>query len=61
MKTIIIALLLSGCATLPGVEITDDERKACEALGCTVWTVPELQRLGRKFWGEGYAAGKKSI
>lgn len=63
MKTAILAIvLLSGCASLPaGIEMTDDERKACEAAGCTVWTRAELEQLVRMAMQRGYAAGKKSL
>lgn len=57
----LISLLLSGCANIPGVLITDDERKACEASSCSVWTFQELQNLARKFFKEGYQAGVSSI
>ena len=55
------AAVLSGCAQLPGVTITDAERATCEAQGCTVWTQGELESLARKFFKGGYAAGAKSI
>ena len=62
MKTaILLAALLSGCASMPGVQATDDERKACEAQTCTVWTVQELQGLARCFFQQGHNAGVKSI
>ena len=59
MKTL---LLLSGCASLPpGVEMTDDERAACEAQGCTVWTMDELRKLIGMAMRKEYEAGKKSL
>ena len=61
MKAFLIALLLTGCASIKGVAIDEDERKACEVEGCTVWTELELQTFAKKFWGMGYQAGKKSI
>jgi uncharacterized protein YceK len=61
MKYVLIALILSGCASIKGVEITDDERKACEQVTCSVWTEQELTRLARKFFSDGYKAGKASI
>lgn len=71
MKTAIIlaAILLAGCASISGVHITEDERKACAALAdsppeqrCTVWSIPELlQRLAREFFMRGYQAGKSSL
>jgi starvation-inducible outer membrane lipoprotein len=62
MKYALIALLLSGCASLPaGVEMSDEERKACEEHGCTVWTRAELEHLARAMLQRGYAAGRKSL
>ena len=62
MKTLLLlSMLLSGCASLPpGVEMTDDERAACEAQGCTVWTMDELRKLIGMAMRKGYEAGKKS-
>ncbi|MES2942930.1 MAG: hypothetical protein V4772_08680 [Pseudomonadota bacterium] len=61
MKYLFLALLLTGCANIKGVEITDDERKACGKVSCSVWTETELSRLARKFFQDGYKAGKASI
>ena len=62
MKTLLLlSMLLSGCASLPpGVEMTVDERAACEAQGCTVWTMDELRKLIGMAMRKGYEAGKKS-
>ena len=63
MKTLLLlSMLLSGCASLPsGVEMTDDERAACEAQGCTVWTMDELRKLIGIAMQKGYAAGRQSL
>ena len=61
MKAALLCLLLTGCAYLPGVEATPEERAACKAETCSVWTVNELTRLGRKFFNEGVQVGKGSI
>ena len=63
MKTLLLlSALLCGCASLPpGVEMTDDERAACEAQGCTVWTMGELRKLIGMAMRKGYEAGKKSL
>ena len=61
MKTMLIVLLLSGCASMPGVVASDDERAACAKSSCTVWTIQELTSLGRKFFSEGVKVGKGSI
>lgn len=63
MKTaIVLVLLLSGCATLPaGVQMTDDERAACAAQGCAVFTEQELRGLAQEVYKRGYSAGVKSL
>ena len=63
METLLLlSMLLSDCASLPsGVEMTDDERAACEAQGCTVWTMDELRKLIGMAMRKGYEAGKKSL
>jgi hypothetical protein len=63
MKTAVLAIvLLSGCASLPaGVEMSDEERAACEAAGCTVWTQAELEQLVRMAMQRGYLAGRQSL
>ena len=54
-------VLMAGCSTVPGVQISDDERKACEVEGCSVWTDRELERLAKSFFQKGYTAGVKSL
>ena len=64
MKTAILAvviLTLTGCANLPGIDISDEERTQCEVQGCTVWTRGELAALVREAMRRGYEAGKKAI
>lgn len=59
-KTMALAhllLLLAGCAS--GVQINDDEAKACRTEGCSVWTEKELRGLVRKAFTEGWNAGVK--
>ncbi len=53
--------MLSGCASLPGVQMTDAERAVCAEKGCSVWTVDELRKLISISIQRGYAAGKGSI
>ena len=39
MKYLLAIVILSGCASLPdGVQMTDEERTACAASGCAVFT-----------------------
>lgn len=59
--TLLFVLLLAGCSSIKGVEITEDERKLCETSGCTVWTANELEALAKTMWQRGYQAGVKSI
>ena len=59
-KLILICVLLSGCASLSGVQMTDSERAACESQGCSVWRA-ELEQLVRAAMLKGYKAGKGSI
>lgn len=63
MKAMFLSLaLLSGCSILPaGVEMTESERVACAASGCSVWTLEELRKLISVAIQKGYAAGKGSI
>jgi uncharacterized protein YceK len=59
MKTILICavILLSGCATMEGVTATKNERRACAAETCSVWTDRELRVLIQRAMQEGYKAG----
>jgi hypothetical protein len=61
MKTIAIALLLAGCASFEGVQMTESERIACAAETCTVWTMAELRKLISVAIKRGYEAGKGSL
>lgn len=62
MKYILIALILTGCASLPdGVQMTDEERTACAAMGCVVFTEAELRVFVAEFFKRGYLAGRKSL
>jgi len=61
MKYLILALMLSGCASFEGVKMDEDERKACAVATCSVWTDKELEGMAKHIFNRGYAAGKKSI
>lgn len=63
MKTtfVLLSLLVSGCAQLPWLKITDEEREACKIQTCTAWTPSELSQAARKIYNEAYQAGVKSI
>jgi 2-iminoacetate synthase ThiH len=60
MKALIVLLLLSGCASFEGVIMDDEERKACAAETCSVFTWRELQELAIRFFGQGFKAGSKA-
>ena len=47
VPVILSALLLSGCATIPGLEITAEDRVACEQQGC----LPGRGRNWRRWLG----------
>ena len=58
---LIAALAVTGCASLPaGLEMTSEERAACESAGCTVWTRAELEKLVGIAMQRGYLAGRQS-
>ncbi len=62
MKTAILAvviLTLTGCATIKGVAMTDEEREVCAVEGCTVWTEAELRALVTEAMRRGYLAAQK--
>lgn len=59
VPVIAAALFLSGCATIPGVEISDEERAACKAEGCSVWTRAELEDLVRAAMLKGIEAARR--
>jgi hypothetical protein len=61
MKIFLIALVLSGCASYKGVQMDDDERKACALEGCNVYTAKEIRELARKMFTDGVKLGRKSI
>ena len=56
---LVLVLVLSGCASLQGVQATADERAACAAETCTVWTPGELRKLIETAMQQGYRAGIK--
>ena len=57
----LLPLVLAGCASLPaGVTMTDEERAACAAAGCTVWTDAEIQGLAMEAMRQGFIRGAQS-
>ena len=63
MKTALLAIvILAGCASLPeGVQMTEEERTACAAAGCAVFTEAELRGFATEIFKRGYLAGRKSL
>jgi hypothetical protein len=61
MKTVLLSLLLCGCVSFKGVQMDDDERKACAVEGCAVFTAHELRNLALKYIREGVILGRKSL
>ena len=59
VPVILFAFLLSGCATIPGLQISDEERAACAASGCSVWTQAELEALVRAAMLKGIEAARR--
>ena len=58
---VLMLAALSGCSAIKGVAISESERRACESIGCSVWTEQELDALARHFFRQGYDAGVKSL
>lgn len=59
-KTLIalaVAVLLAGCATTKGLELTDADAKECAEVGCTAWSERQLEGLAKHFYGLGVRAG----
>ena len=59
VPVILFAFLLSGCATIPGLQISDEEREACKEHGCSVWTQAELEDLVRAAMIKGIEAARR--
>jgi hypothetical protein len=59
LAALLVAAILSGCAAIPGLQITDEDRARCEMHGCTVWTRAELEMLVREAMRRGIEAARK--
>lgn len=60
LAAVVLALLATGCASLPeGVQMTDEERKVCAAEGCGVFTLNELRAFGTEMMRRGFIEGQK--
>lgn len=58
---VLLLVLLSGCASIKGVDINDEERAACIRDTCSVWTPFEIKELVLRAARRGYEIGKASI
>ena len=56
---IILALMLSGCATTKGLEVSAEDAKECAAVGCTPWSERQIENMAKHFYGLGHKAGVK--
>lgn len=61
MKTLVLVLvLLSGCATIDGVKISDTERADCQrSQDCTVWAPAELHELASRAYTAGVSRARQ--
>lgn len=59
MKAIalIFALALTGCASVKGLEVSQQDAAECAAVGCTPWSERQLEGLAKHFYGLGVKAG----
>ena len=59
LSLLICAVMLSGCATIKGLEVSADDAKECAEVGCTPWSDRQIQGLAKHFYVLGVAAGIK--
>lgn len=45
IAALLLVWLATACASFEGVQMDDDEAKACKEHGCSVWTDEELKAL----------------
>jgi len=57
LAVVVIATLLTGCATTKGLELTDADAKECAEVGCTAWSERQLEGFAKHFFGLGVRAG----
>lgn len=53
----VIAVVLTGCATTKGLEVSETDAKECAEVGCTPWSERQLEGLAKHFFGLGVKAG----
>lgn len=65
---VVAATAIAGCAatksppeppSIPGVQISTEERQACAAQGCTVWTEEALKAFGQQVFRQGVQQGMR--
>lgn len=54
---LICAILLTGCATTKGLEVSAEDAAECAAVGCTPWSERQIEQMARHFFGLGVKAG----
>lgn len=65
---VVVVAAIAGCAatksppeppSIPGVQISTEERQACANQGCTVWTDDELKALAQRAFMMGLQQGRQ--
>lgn len=57
LSLLILAAMISGCATTKGLEVSKEDAEECAAVGCTPWSERQLEQMARHFYGLGFRAG----
>lgn len=57
LAVVVIATLLSGCATTKGLQLSPEDEKECAEVGCTAWSERQLEGFAKHFFGLGVKAG----
>lgn len=54
---VLLGVLLTGCATTNGLQVSDEDAAECAAVGCTPWSERQIEGLAKHFYGLGVRAG----
>lgn len=54
---VLLSAVLTGCATIKGLQVSDEDAAECAAVGCTPWSERQLEGLAKHFFGLGVKAG----
>lgn len=57
LSLLILAAMISGCATTKGLEVSKEDAEECAAVGCTPWSERQLEQMARHFFGLCVKAG----